>query len=254
MSTLVLIRHGESDWNRENRFTGWTDVDLSEVGVAEAHEAGRLLREGGFEFDIAFTSVLRRAIRTLWIGLDELDRMWLPVEHSWRLNERHYGALQGLNKAETAAEYGDEQVHIWRRSYDVPPPPLPEGDPREPGRDPRYAGLTAAQLPRSESLKDTVARFLPAWHEQIVPVIRARQRVLIVAHGNSLRALVKYLDEVSDEEIPGLNIPTGVPLVYELDDDQRPLGHHYLGDPARIEAAVAAVAGQGRSRGEPGPA
>ena len=254
MSTLVLIRHGESDWNRENRFTGWTDVDLSEVGVAEAHEAGRLLREGGFEFDIAFTSVLRRAIRTLWIGLDELDRMWLPVEHSWRLNERHYGALQGLNKAETAAEYGDEQVHIWRRSYDVPPPPLPEGDPREPGRDPRYASLTAAQLPRSESLKDTVVRFLPAWHEQIVPAIRAGQRVLIVAHGNSLRALVKYLDGVSDEEIPGVNIPTGVPLVYELDDDQRPLGHHYLGDPARIEAAVAAVAGQGRSRGEPGPA
>ena len=254
MSTLVLIRHGESDWNRENRFTGWTDVDLSEVGVAEAHEAGRLLREGGFEFDIAFTSVLRRAIRTLWIGLDELDRMWLPVEHSWRLNERHYGALQGLNKAETAAEYGDEQVHIWRRSYDVPPPPLPDGDPREPCRDPRYAGLTAAELPRSESLKDTVARFLPAWREQIVPAIRARQRVLIVAHGNSLRALVKYLDGVSDEEIPGLNIPTGVPLVYELDDDQRPLGHHYLGDPARIEAAMAAVAGQGRSRSEPGPA
>jgi 2,3-bisphosphoglycerate-dependent phosphoglycerate mutase len=180
--------------------------------------------------------------------------MWLPVEQSWRLNERHYGALQGLNKAETAAQYGDEQVHIWRRSYDVPPPPLPEGDPRQPGLDRRYAGLTAAELPRSESLKDTVARFLPAWHEQIVPTIRAGRRVLIVAHGNSLRALVKYLDGVSDEEIPGLNIPTGVPLVYELDGDQRPLGHRYLGDPARVEAAVAAVASQGRSRNEPGPA
>jgi 2,3-bisphosphoglycerate-dependent phosphoglycerate mutase len=245
---LVLLRHGESDWNRENRFTGWTDVDLSERGEAEAHEAGRLLRDGGFDFDIAFTSVLRRAIRTLWISLDELDRMWLPVVHSWRLNERHYGALQGLNKAETAAEFGDEQVHIWRRSYDVPPPPLPAGDARDSGGDPRYAGLAPGELPRSESLKDTVARFLPAWHEQIAPEIRAGRRVLIAAHGNSLRALVKYLDDIPDEEIPALNIPTGVPLVYELDADLRPAGHYYLGDPARIEAAVAAVAGQTQAR------
>jgi 2,3-bisphosphoglycerate-dependent phosphoglycerate mutase len=248
MPTIVLLRHGESDWNRENRFTGWTDVDLSETGLLEAHEAGRLLRDGGFDFDIAFTSVLRRAIRTLWICLDELDRMWLPVEHSWRLNERHYGALQGLNKAETAAEYGDEQVHQWRRSYDVPPPPLLAGDERDPGRDPRYAGLSSAELPRTESLKDTVARFLPAWHELIVPQVKAGRRVLIAAHGNSLRALVKYLDQVSDEEIPGLNIPTGVPLVYELDDALRPVRHFYLGDPARIEAAIAAVAGQARAR------
>jgi 2,3-bisphosphoglycerate-dependent phosphoglycerate mutase len=248
MPTLVLLRHGESDWNRENRFTGWTDVDLSEAGIAEAHAAGRLLREGGFDFDLAFTSVLRRAIRTLWICLDELDRMWLPVEHSWRLNERHYGALQGLNKAETAAEYGDEQVHLWRRSYDIPPPPLPPGDERDPGRDPRYAGLSPAELPRAESLKDTVARFLPAWHELIVPEIRAGRRVLIAAHGNSLRALVKYLDGVSDEDIPGLNIPTGVPLVYELDAELRPISHRYLGDPALVAAAVAAVAGQARAR------
>jgi 2,3-bisphosphoglycerate-dependent phosphoglycerate mutase len=248
MPTLVLLRHGESDWNRENRFTGWTDVDLSEAGIAEAHAAGRLLREGGFDFDLAFTSVLRRAIRTLWICLDELDRMWLPVEHSWRLNERHYGALQGLNKAETAAEYGDEQVHLWRRSYDIPPPPLPPGDERDPGRDPRYAGLSPAELPRGESLKDTVARFLPAWHELIVPEVRAGRRVLIAAHGNSLRALVKYLDDVSDEEIPGLNIPTGVPLVYELDPELRPISHRYLGDPALVAAAVAAVAGQAGAR------
>jgi 2,3-bisphosphoglycerate-dependent phosphoglycerate mutase len=248
MPTLVLLRHGESDWNRENRFTGWTDIDLSEAGIAEAHAAGRLLREGGFDFDLAFTSVLRRAIRTLWICLDELDRMWLPVEHSWRLNERHYGALQGLNKAETAAEYGDEQVHLWRRSYDIPPPPLPPGDERDPGRDPRYAGLSPAELPRAESLKDTVARFLPAWHELIVPEVRAGRRVLIAAHGNSLRALVKYLDGVSDEEIPGLNIPTGVPLVYELDPELRPISHRYLGDPALVAAAVAAVAGQARAR------
>jgi len=248
MTQLVLLRHGESDWNRENRFTGWTDVDLSETGLREAHEAGRLLREGGFDFDVAFTSVLRRAIRTLWISLDELDRMWIPVEHSWRLNERHYGALQGLNKAETAAQYGDEQVHLWRRSYDVRPPPLAADDEREPGRDPRYASLTPDELPRAESLKDTVARFLPAWHELIVPEIRAGRRVLIAAHGNSLRALVKYLDGISDDEIPGLNIPTGVPLVYELDPDLRPEGHYYLGDPARIEAAVAAVAGQARAR------
>jgi len=249
---LVLLRHGESDWNRENRFTGWTDVDLSETGLAEAHEAGRLLREGGYEFDIAFTSVLRRAIRTLWIALDELDRMWLPVVQSWRLNERHYGALQGLNKAETAAKFGDEQVHLWRRSYDVPPPPLPADDERSPGRDRRYAGLTPDELPRSESLKDTVARFLPAWHEQIAPEIRAGRRVLIAAHGNSLRALVKYLDDIPDEEIPALNIPTGVPLVYELDANLRPERHYYLGDPAQIEAAVAAVAAQANVRPEKG--
>jgi 2,3-bisphosphoglycerate-dependent phosphoglycerate mutase len=248
MIRLVLLRHGESEWNRENRFTGWTDVDLSAAGVAEAHDAGRLLRAEGYDFDIAFTSVLRRAIRTLWIGLDELDRMWLPVVHSWRLNERHYGALQGLNKAETAAQYGDAQVLLWRRSYDVPPPPLPAGDERDPGRDPRYAGLSAVQLPRSESLKDTVARFLPAWHELIVPELHDGKRVLIAAHGNSLRALVKYLDNVADSEIPELNIPTGVPLVYELDDDLRPIRHFYLGDQARIEAAVAAVAGQARTR------
>jgi len=248
MSQVVLLRHGESDWNRENRFTGWTDVDLSETGMLEAHEAGRLLREDGFVFDMAFTSVLRRAIRTLWISLDELDLMWIPVVNDWRLNERHYGALQGLNKAETAAEYGDEQVHLWRRSYDVPPPPLPAGDEREPGRDPRYAGLAAAELPRSESLKDTVARFLPAWHDAIVPQIRAGKRVLIAAHGNSLRALVMYLDNISREEITGLNIPTGVPLVYELDADLRPVSHRYLGDPDRIKAAVAAVAAQAQAR------
>ncbi len=248
MSSLVLLRHGESDWNRENWFTGWTDVDLSEAGLAEAHEAGRLLTEAGYGFDLAFTSVLRRAIRTLWIALDELDLMWIPVVHSWRLNERHYGALQGLNKAETAAQYGDAQVHLWRRSYDVPPPPLLAGDEREAGRDPRYAGLTPAELPRAESLKDTVDRFLPVWHEQIAPAVRSGQRVLIAAHGNSLRALVKYLDGISDDDIPGLNIPTGIPLVYELDEELRPLGHHYLGDPARIEAAVAAVAGQASSQ------
>lgn len=250
MSTVVLLRHGESTWNRENRFTGWTDVDLSEAGIAEAHEAGRLLREEGFVFDVAYTSVLKRAIRTLWIVLDELDQMWIPSELSWRLNERHYGALQGLNKAETAREYGDEQVHLWRRSYDVPPPALDPDDPRHPGRDPRYASVDPALLPRSESLKDTVARFLPYWHEVVAPAIRDGRRVLISAHGNSLRALVKYLDGVSDEEIVALNIPTGVPLVYELDAELRPLSHRYLGDQAAIEAAMAAVAAQGRSRPE----
>jgi 2,3-bisphosphoglycerate-dependent phosphoglycerate mutase len=248
MISLVLLRHGESTWNQENRFTGWTDVDLSDKGVAEAHEAGRLLREDGFAFDLAYTSVLKRAIRTLWIALDELDLMWIPTVVSWRLNERHYGALQGLNKAEMAAEFGEEQVRLWRRSYDVPPPPLEPDDPRFPGRDERYRGLADADLPRAESLKDTVARFLPFWHETIAPSLRAGERVLIAAHGNSLRALVKYLDDVSDEEIVGLNIPTGVPLVYELDDDLRPLGHRYLGDPARVEAAMAAVAAQGRAQ------
>ena len=247
MATIVLLRHGESDWNRENRFTGWTDVDLSPIGLTEAHEAARLLAEGGFAFDVAYTSLLKRAIRTLWVVLDDLDLMWLPVHNSWRLNERHYGALQGLNKAETAREYGDEQVRIWRRSYDIPPPPLEPEDPRFPGHEKRYADVAPDELPRSESLKDTVARFLPYWHETIVPAIRAGRRVLIAAHGNSLRALVKYLDEVSDEEIVGLNIPTGVPLVYELDDDLRPRSHRYLGDPERIATAMAAVAAQGKA-------
>jgi 2,3-bisphosphoglycerate-dependent phosphoglycerate mutase len=248
MPTLVLLRHGESTWNKENRFTGWTDVDLSEAGVAEAHEGGRLLREEGYRFDVAYTSVLKRAIRTLWIGLDELDQMWLPVVNSWRLNERHYGALQGLNKAETAAQYGEAQVKIWRRSYDVPPPALETDDERFPGRDPRYAGLTDAELPRCESLKDTVARFLPFWHSDIAPALRDGRRVLVAAHGNSLRALVKYLDGISDEEIVGLNIPTGVPLVYDLDGELRPTGSRYLGDPERVAAAAAAVAAQGAAK------
>jgi 2,3-bisphosphoglycerate-dependent phosphoglycerate mutase len=246
--TLVLLRHGQSDWNRENRFTGWTDVDLSATGVAEAHEAARLLAAEGLTFDIAFTSVLQRAIRTLWLVLDDLDLMWLPVRGSWRLNERHYGALQGLDKAETAREYGDEQVLIWRRSYDIPPPPLDPSDERFPGRDRRYVDLPDADLPRAESLKDTVRRFLPYWHDEIAPTVAAGRRVLIAAHGNSLRALVKYLDDVSDEAIVGLNIPTGVPLVYELDDALRPVSHRYLGDAARIEAAIAAVAAQGTAK------
>jgi 2,3-bisphosphoglycerate-dependent phosphoglycerate mutase len=241
----VLLRHGESDWNRENRFTGWTDVDLSTAGIAEAHEAARSLAAEGLTFDVAYTSLLKRAIRTLWIALDDLDLMWLPVHGSWRLNERHYGALQGLDKAETARQYGDEQVHIWRRSYDIPPPPLDPSDERFPGHDRRYAHLPDADLPRAESLKDTVARFLPYWHDEIAPAVRSGRRVLIAAHGNSLRALVKYLDGISDEAIVGLNIPTGVPLVYELDDELRPTSHRYLGDAAGIEAAIAAVAAQG---------
>jgi 2,3-bisphosphoglycerate-dependent phosphoglycerate mutase len=245
MKKLVLLRHGESEWNRSNRFTGWTDVDLTERGVAEAKEAARLLGEGGYGFDVAWTSVLTRAIRTLWIVLDELDCMWLPVERDWRLNERHYGALQGLNKAETAERHGEEQVHVWRRSYDVPPPALTRDDPRFAGGDPRYADVDAAVLPLTESLKDTVARFLPCWTENIAPVVRRGQRVLIVAHGNSLRALVKYLDRISDDEIPSLNIPTGIPLVYELDDDLRPLRHFYLGDPDAAERAARAVRDQG---------
>jgi 2,3-bisphosphoglycerate-dependent phosphoglycerate mutase len=248
MPTLVLLRHGESDWNRENRFTGWTDVDLSPAGVAEAHEAARLLAADDVTFDVAYTSVLKRAIRTLWIVLDDLDLMWLPVHGSWRLNERHYGALQGLNKAETAREFGDEQVRIWRRSYDIPPPALEPTDARFPGLDRRYADLDGAELPRTESLKDTVARFLPYWHGEIAPAVRQGRRVLIAAHGNSLRALVKYLDGVSDQDIVGLNIPTGVPLVYDLDDDLRAVSHRYLGDPERIQAAMAAVAAQGSSR------
>ena len=244
MKRVVLLRHGESTWNRENRFTGWTDVPLSERGVHEATEAGRLLREGGFEFDVAFTSLLKRAIRTLWIALEETDRMWIPVVKDWRLNERHYGGLQGLDKAETAAKYGLEQVHVWRRSYDIPPPALTRDDERWPGRDPRYASLKPEQVPLTESLKDTVARFLPYWHEAIAPAVASGKRVVIAAHGNSLRALVKYLDGVSDQEITGLNIPTGVPLVYELGDDLKPIKHYYLGDPEAIAKATAAVAGQ----------
>jgi 2,3-bisphosphoglycerate-dependent phosphoglycerate mutase len=249
MHKLVLLRHGESTWNRENRFTGWTDVDLSERGRQEAQEAGRLLREGGYVFDIAYTSVLKRAIRTLWYVLDALDLMWLPVAKDWRLNERHYGALQGLNKAETAAQHGEAQVKIWRRSYDIPPPALTPDDPRHPSRDPRYRALQKSELPLTESLKDTVARFLPYWHETMARDIRTGRRVLIAAHGNSLRALVKYLDNVSEEAIVELNIPTGIPLVYELDADLRPIRHYYLGDPAAAAAAAAKVANQTKKAG-----
>ena len=249
MIKVVLLRHGESTWNKENRFTGWTDVDLSERGVAEAHEGGRLLREGGYIFDLAHTSVLKRAIRTLWIALEEMDQMWIPVYNTWRLNERHYGALQGLNKAETAAKFGQEQVHLWRRSYDVPPPALAADDPRYPGRDPRYTTLTKDELPLTECLKDTVARFLPYWHQTIVPDLKAGKRVLIAAHGNSLRALVKYLDNIPDADIVELNIPTGIPLVYELDDNLQPLRHYYLGDPEAAVAAAAAVAAQALRKG-----
>ena len=244
MFTLVLLRHGESTWNKENRFTGWTDVDLSEKGRQEAAEAGRLLKEGNYVFDIAFTSVLKRAIRTLWITLDALDLMWIPVQKSWRLNERHYGALQGLNKAETAAKHGDAQVKIWRRSYDIPPPPLGPNDERDSRHESRYADLSRAEIPLTESLKDTVARFLPYWHETIAPAVKSGQRVIVAAHGNSLRALVKYLDNVPDEEIVELNIPTGIPLVYELDDSLRPIRHYYLGDPEAAARAAAAVATQ----------
>jgi 2,3-bisphosphoglycerate-dependent phosphoglycerate mutase len=244
MIKLVLLRHGESTWNRENLFTGWTDVDLSDRGREEAREAGRLLKEGGYVFDIAFTSVLKRAIRTLDIALDALDLMWIPVTKSWRLNERHYGALQGLNKAETAARYGEAQTKIWRRSYDIPPPPLSPDDERHPSRDPRYVSLPPGELPLTESLKDTVARFLPFWHEPIAPAIRSGKRVLIAAHGNSLRALVKYLDHVSDADIVERNIPTGIPLVYELGDSLEPIGSTYLGDPAAVAAAAARVASQ----------
>ena len=246
MIQLVLLRHGESVWNKENRFTGWTDVDLSEKGLDEAHKAGKFLKKEGYTFDVAYTSVLKRAIRTLWIGLDELDQMWLPVINSWRLNERHYGALQGLNKAEMAVQYGEAQVKIWRRSYDIPPPALEAGDPRHPGRDRRYASLAEADLPRTESLASTVARFLPLWHETIAPAIRGGQRVLIVAHGNSLRALVKYLDGISDADIVELNIPTGIPLVYELDADLKPIQSYYLGDPEAAKAAAAKVAAQAK--------
>jgi 2,3-bisphosphoglycerate-dependent phosphoglycerate mutase len=244
MKTLVLLRHGESTWNLENRFTGWTDVDLTPKGVAEAHEAGRLLREGGYTFDLCFTSVLKRAIRTLGIVLEDMDLLWLTVHKSWRLNERHYGDLQGLNKAETAAKFGEKQVLVWRRSYADPPPPLAAEDPRYPGHDRRYADVPREQLPLTESLKETVARFLPYWHERIAPEVRAGRRVVIAAHGNSIRALVKYLDGVSEEEIVGLNIPTGIPLVYELEDDLRPIRHYYLGDPEAARKAAEAVANQ----------
>ena len=244
MHKLVLLRHGESTWNKENRFTGWHDVDLTERGRQEAADAGRLLKEGGYVFDIAFTSVLKRAIKTLGIALDVLDQLWIPVVKSWKLNERHYGALQGLNKAETTAKHGEAQVKIWRRSYDIPPPALTPDDPRHPSRDPRYKGLSAADLPLTESLKETVARFLPYWHETIAPAIRAGQRVVIAAHGNSLRALVMYLDAIDEQTIVELNIPTGIPLVYELDDDLKPLRHYYLGDPDAAAAAAARVANQ----------
>jgi 2,3-bisphosphoglycerate-dependent phosphoglycerate mutase len=245
MHKVVLLRHGESTWNKENRFTGWKDVDLSDKGTAEAQEAGRLMKEAGFVFDLAFTSVLKRAIKTLNIALEEMDQLWLPVIKHWRLNERHYGALQGLNKAETAAKHGEAQVKIWRRSYDIPPPPLTPDDERWSGRDPRYKALAPSEIPASESLKDTVARFLPYWHETIAPAISSGTRVLIAAHGNSLRALVKYLDNVSEADIVGLNIPTGIPLVYELDDQLQPLRHYYLGDPEAAAKAAAAVANQG---------
>jgi 2,3-bisphosphoglycerate-dependent phosphoglycerate mutase len=248
MYKVVLLRHGESQWNKENRFTGWKDVDLSEKGLNEASEAGRLLAESGFMFDAAYTSVLKRAIRTLYRALDEMDLLWIPVTKHWRLNERHYGALQGLNKAETAAKHGEDQVKIWRRSYDIPPPPLTPDDERWSGRDPRYAHLRPSEIPASESLKDTVARFLPYWHETIAPAIAGGQRVLIAAHGNSLRALVKYLDHVSEQDIVELNIPTGIPLVYELDDALKPIRHYYLGDPEAAAKAAAAVAAQSAAK------
>ncbi|MFP4377875.1 MAG: 2,3-diphosphoglycerate-dependent phosphoglycerate mutase [Spirochaetales bacterium] len=248
MYKVVLLRHGESVWNKENRFTGWTDVDLSERGQVEATNAGEVLKAEGYVFDIAFTSVLRRAIKTLHIALDVMDQHWIPEVKDWRLNERHYGALQGLNKAETAEKFGDEQVHEWRRSYATPPPALEEDDERFPGKDPRYKDLDPADVPKTECLKDTVDRFLPYWHEEIAPTIKSGKRVIIAAHGNSLRALVKYLDEISDEDIPGLNIPTGVPLVYELDEDLKPIKHYYLGDPEAIEAAANAVANQGKAK------
>jgi len=248
MHRLVLLRHGESIWNRENRFTGWTDVDLSDHGRIEAREAARLMDAEKYEFDVAYTSVLKRAIRTLWIALDELDMMWIPVHRSWRLNERHYGALQGLNKAETAARYGEAQVKIWRRSYDIPPPALSPEDPRHPSHDRRYASLKTSELPLTESLKDTVARFLPYWHGTIAPDIRAGRRVLISAHGNSLRALVKHLDQMSDEDVVELNIPTGIPLVYMLNDNLEPLRKFYLGDPEAVKQATEAVANQAKAR------
>ena len=248
MYRLVLVRHGQSTWNLENRFTGWTDVGLSAQGEEEALSSAELLREGGYAFDVAYTSVLKRAIKTLWIILEGMDLMWIPIHNSWRLNERHYGGLQGLNKAEMTEKFGKEQVHIWRRSYDVRPPALDPSDERFPGRDRRYADLSPEELPCTESLKDTVARMLPYWHETIAPVVRSGQRVIVAAHGNSLRALVKYLDNVSEAEITELNIPTGVPLVYELDRELKPIRHYYLGDPEAIARAAAAVAAQAERR------
>ncbi len=248
MYKIVFMRHGESTWNLANRFTGWVDVDLTEKGVAEARQAGKLLKEAGFTFDQAYTSVLKRAIRTLWTTLDEMDLMYLPVQHDWRLNERHYGALQGLNKAETAAQYGDEQVLVWRRSYDTPPLPLEPTDPRASYNDPRYANLRREDIPLTECLKDTVARVLPAWNDTIAPAIRAGKKIIISAHGNSLRALIKYLDGISDNDIVGLNIPNGQPLVYELDADLKPIKSYYLGDQSAIDAALKAVANQGKSK------
>jgi 2,3-bisphosphoglycerate-dependent phosphoglycerate mutase len=249
MIKLVLLRHGESVWNLENRFTGWTDVDLTPKGLEEAKEAARLLNEGGYTFDVAYTSLLKRAIRTLWITMDGMDLMWIPVHRSWRLNERHYGALQGLNKAETAAQYGDQQVLIWRRSFSDPPPPLTPDDPRHPSHDRRYVGIPKEELPLAESLKDTIARFLPYWHGTIVPDLRAGKRVIIAAHGNSLRALVKHLDQVPDDEIVGMNIPTGIPLVYELDEDLKSIRSYYLGDPEAARKAAEAVARQAARQG-----
>ncbi len=248
MYKVVLLRHGESVWNKKNFFTGWTDVDLSEKGVEEAHTAAKLLKEGGYTFDVAFTSVLKRAIRTLWIVLEDMDLMWIPVERSWRLNERMYGDLQGLNKVETAEKFGAEQVHIWRRSYNTPPPEMARDDKRHPGKDRRYVNMPIDEVPGTECLKDTVERFLPYWIDAIVPAVKAGKRVLIAAHGNSLRALVKYLDNISDEEIPGLNIPTGIPLVYELDDDLHPIKHYYLGDQDAVNAAINSVANQAKKK------
>jgi 2,3-bisphosphoglycerate-dependent phosphoglycerate mutase len=248
MYKVVLLRHGESTWNKENRFTGWTDVDLSEKGIQEAHMAGKIMKENGYQFDVAYVSVLKRALRTLWLALEEMDQLWIPWIKSWRLNERHYGALQGLNKAETAAQHGEEKVKIWRRSYDVPPPPLDKKDPRYPGNQPAYKDMDEKDVPVTECLKDTVERFLPYWHDTISPAIKSGKKVLIAAHGNSLRALVKYLDNMTDEAIIELNIPTGVPLVYELDSDLKPIKHYYLGDQEAIKKAMDAVANQGKAK------
>jgi 2,3-bisphosphoglycerate-dependent phosphoglycerate mutase len=249
MHTVVLLRHGESTWNKENLFTGWTDVGLSEKGIEEAIEGGRLMLKEGYVFDVAYTSVLKRAIKTLWLALEEMDQMWIPIHNSWRLNERHYGALQGLNKAQTAEKYGEAQVKIWRRSYDIPPPALNRDDDRFPGKDPRYQDLKLKDIPLSECLKDTVARTLPYWHETIAPAVKVGQRVLVCAHGNSLRGLVKYLDNIPDQEIVELNIPTGIPLVYELDEDLKPIQHYYLGDPEAVARAAKAVAEQAKRKG-----
>jgi 2,3-bisphosphoglycerate-dependent phosphoglycerate mutase len=248
MHKLVLLRHGESQWNLDNRFTGWTDVDLTETGRKQALEAGKVLKENGFEFDIAFVSVLKRALRTLWLALEEMDQLWIPWEKSWRLNERHYGGLQGLNKSETAAKYGEDQVLIWRRSYDIPPPALGKSDERYPGKLRMYSNVAENELPLTESLKDTIARFLPYWHGSIAPTIKSGKNVIIAAHGNSLRALVKYLDDMSEEEILKLNIPTGMPLVYELDEDLKPIKHYYLGDPEAVKKAMESVANQGKAK------